>query len=129
MATFRTFEEIAAWKKARELTHDIYRLTGSGAFAKEYALRDQIRRASISVMSNIAEGFERDGKREFVQFLSIAKGSAGELRAQLCIAFDQGYIDTETFGRLDGISREIGKMIGSLIDYLRRSSIKGTKYK
>ena len=129
MATFRTFEEIAAWKKARELTHDIYRLTGSGAFAKEYALRDQIRRASISVMSNIAEGFERDGKREFVQFLSIAKGSAGELRAQLCIAFDQGYIDTETFGRLDGISREIGKMIGSLIDYLRRSSIKGAKYK
>ncbi|HET6271376.1 MAG TPA: four helix bundle protein [Bacteroidota bacterium] len=92
MASFRTFEEIEAWKKSRELVRAIYQATSLGAFSTDYGLRDQIRRASVSIMSNIAEGFEREGTREFVQFLSMAKASAGEVRSQLYVAPDQGYI-------------------------------------
>ena len=92
MASFRTFEEIEAWKKSRELVRAIYQATSLGAFSTDYGLRDQIRRASVSIMSNIAEGFEREGTKEFVQFLSIAKASAGEVRSQLYVALDQGYI-------------------------------------
>jgi len=92
MASFRTFEEIEAWKKSRELVRAIYQATSLGAFSTDYGLRDQIRRASVSIMSNIAEGFEREGTREFVQFLSMAKASAGEVRSQLYVALDQGYI-------------------------------------
>ena len=76
MATFQTFEDIEAWQKARELTKEVYRISKHGSFLKDFGLRDQIRRASVSVMSNIAEGFERDGSGEFSQFLSVAKGSA-----------------------------------------------------
>ena len=105
------------------------RLTKSGPFSKDFALRDQVRRACISVMSNIAEGFERDGAGEFVQFLSIAKGSVGELRSQLYIALDQKYIDTSMFKDLMGLCIEISKMIRALMMYLRKSSIRGAKYR
>ena len=88
MATFHRFEDIDAWQKARELTRAVYAASRSGSFSKDFALRDQIRRASISVMSNIAEGFERGGNKEFRQFLSTAKGSAGEVRAQRYVALD-----------------------------------------
>ena len=82
MATIRRFEDIEAWKKARELNREVYRITRGDLFARDFGLRDQIRRSSVSVLSNIAEGFERDGNAEFKQFLYIAKGSAGELRAR-----------------------------------------------
>jgi four helix bundle protein len=81
VATFQTFEEIAAWQKARELTRQIYTVSHRGIFSKDFGLRDQIRRASVSIMSNIAEGFERSGTGEFTHFLAIAKGSAGEVRS------------------------------------------------
>ena len=88
MSTFTRFEDIEAWRQARVLCGEIYRVSGKGPFAKDFGLRDQIQRASVSIMSNIAEGFERSGTGEFIQFLTIAKGSAGEMRSQLYIAFD-----------------------------------------
>ena len=93
MAQTIKFEDIDAWQKSRELTLRIYEMTQQGAFSKDYGLRDQIRRASVSVMSSIAEGFERVGNKEFYQFLAIAKGSAGEIRSQLYIAQDVGYLN------------------------------------
>ena len=129
MATFQRFEEINAWQKSRELTRDIYRVTKQGPFSKDFGLRDQIRNASSSVMSNIAEGFERSGTGEFMQFLSIAKGSVGEVRSQLYIAVDQEYLDKKTFEGLFETATEISKMISGLMCYMRDSSIKGVKYK
>jgi four helix bundle protein len=129
MATFTTFEEIGAWQKARQLTKELYRLTSTGPFAKDYDLRNQIRRAAVSIMSNIAEGFERSGTGEFNQFLATAKGSAGEVRSQLYVAIDQNYLSEAVFGRLREEATEISRMIGGLMIYLRKSGIKGTKYK
>ena len=100
MATLKQFEDLDAWKEARELTQAIYRITSVGEFAHDYGLRDQIRRAAISIMSNIAEGFERGGDKEFLQFLSIAKGSCGEIRAQLYAALDQAYVSEVQFQNL-----------------------------
>jgi len=118
MATFKTFEEIDAWKKARELTKPIYAVSGAGTFAKDFSLRDQIRRASVSIISNIAEGYDRSGTGEFVQFLS-----------QLYVALDQNYLDQRIFAELSGLAMETGNMVGGLMKYLRSSGIKGTKYK
>lgn len=129
MATIERFEEIEAWKKARELTNEIYTLSNRGAFLKDYGLRDQIRRASISIMSNIAERFERGGTGEFLQFLGIAKGSTGEVRTHLYIGLDQGYISREMFERLYHLTIEIGGMVGRLMNYLRKTKIRGIKYK
>ena len=129
MPTFKSFEEIESWQKARELTREVYTVSNQGAFTKDFGLRDQIRRASVSIMSNIAEGFERDGTREFLQFPAVAKGSSGEVRAQLYIALDQDYIDKNTFETLSAISIEIGNLIGGLMNYLRKSDIKGKKFK
>jgi len=129
MSTFRSFEEIEAWQKARELTRRIYSVSNQGCFSKDFGLRNQICRASVSIVSNIAEGFERDGMGEFVQFLSIAKGSTGEVRAQLHVALDQNYIDKETFHQLLALTTETGRMIGGLMNYLRKAQIKGTKFK
>ena len=121
MATFNSFEEIEAWKRARLLAREIYVITNEGKFSKDFGLRNQIRRASVSVMANIEEGFERNGTGEFIQFLSIAKGSAGEIRAHLYVAFDQDYIDMQTLKRLLIDAESIGKKIGGLMDYLRSS--------
>ena len=129
MATFTTFEEISAWQKARQLTTELYKVTSIGAFARDYDLKNQIRRAAVSIMSNIAEGFERSGTGEFNQFLAMAKGSAGEVRSQLYVALDQNYLSDAVVGRLLGQAAEIGRMIGGLMIYLRKSGIKGTKYK
>ncbi len=93
----KSFEELEIWKKARELVNFVYRVTKNKEFIKDYSLIDQIRRASVSVMSNIAEGFERGSNTEFLQYLFIAKGSAGEVRTQLYIALDQGYVSQEEF--------------------------------
>lgn len=129
MASFKTFEEIDAWQKSRELTKQIYSLTSSGSFARDYGLKDQIRRSAVSIMSNIAEGFERSGTAEFTQFLAIAKGSAGEVRSQLYVALDQDYLAKDKFGILWGLVMEISRMISGLMTYLRGSGIKGTKFK
>jgi four helix bundle protein len=129
MPTFTQFEDMEAWRQARVLCLEIYRVSGKGSFAKDFGLRDQIRRASISIMSNMAEGFERSGTGEFIQFLAIAKGSAGEIKSQLYIALDQGYITREDFGRLSGLASDTARMIAGLMSYLRKAGVKGTKYK
>jgi four helix bundle protein len=129
MLSFKTFKDIKTWQSARELTRDIYAISKEGAFAKDFGLRDQIRRASISVMANIAEGHERSGTGEFVHFLSMAKGSAGEVDSHLCVAFDLGYLDKSTFDRLSSATSETARLIGGLMQYLRKSGIKGGKYK
>jgi four helix bundle protein len=104
-------------------------VTGKGEFSRDYGLKDQIRRASVSIMSNIAEGFERSGTGEFMQFLATAKGSAGEVRSQLYVALDQGYIDQAAFEGLANSATQISRMISGLMSYLRRSGMKGTKFK
>jgi len=129
MATFRKVEEIGAWKRARELTKKVYASTQENPFNRDFALRDQIRRASISIASNIAEGFDRDGTGEFLQFLSIAKGSVGEVKTQLYLASDLGYLDQRTFNDLFGHALEVGRMIAGLMDYLRTTNLRGTKFR
>ena len=129
MTTVRGFENLEAWQLGRKLANEIYASSSSGAFARDFALRDQIRDAAVSVISNIAEGFERGGNAEFVQFLSIAKGSVGEVRAQVYIALDQGYIDLGKFEQLQTLASDVGKKLGGLMAYLRKSGMKGSKYR
>jgi four helix bundle protein len=108
------FEDLIAWQKARELTKMIYQVTSDGLFSKDYGLRDQIRRASVSVMSNLAEGYERGSKNEFHQFLVIAKVSCAEVRSQLFVALDTGYLDQSIFQKLESQAQEVSKIIGGL---------------
>lgn len=108
------FEDLIAWQKARKLTRQIYEATNQGKFARDYGLKDQTRRAAVSSMSNMAEGFERGGLVEFQRFLAIAKGSCAELRTQLYVAFDVGYLDTHSFDSLMVQAIEVGKIIGGL---------------
>ena len=129
MATLTRFEDIQAWQKARDLTRAVYACSKTGDFSKDYGLRDQIRRASVSVMSNIAEGFERGGKAEFMQFLAIAKGSAGEVESQLYIAFDQNYISEQEFILLKELAISTKRLIAAFMNYLKQSEIKWQKYK
>ena len=129
MATFERFEDIEAWKKARSLVNAVYKLTATGDFARDYGLKDQIRRASVSVLSNIAEGFEREGNAEFCRFLAIAKGSCGEVRAQLYVALDQHYITSEQFDEAVRRAIEVSRMISGLIKYLHQSELRGTQFK
>lgn len=129
MATIKTFEDIEAWRKARQFCKEIYNLTLEGSFAKDFSLRDQINRSSGSIMDNIAEGFERGSKNEFIQFLSYSKGSAGEARSQLHRALDRNHITEAVFQKLSKESEEISKMIGGFTSYLNKSEIKGTKFK
>jgi four helix bundle protein len=129
MATLEQFEELEAWKKARELTKAIYQVSSNGEFARDFGLRDQIRRAAVSIISNIAEGFERDGNKEFLQFLSFAKGSCGEVRAQLYVALDQAYVSAGQFQELIEQTKQVSRLIGGLRKYLQTSQIQGRKYK
>ena len=129
MSTVHRFEDLEAWKLARAFTGLVYAASGIGNFARDFALRDQIRRASISIVSNIAEGFERDGDKEFLQFLSVAKGSCGEVRAQLCLALDQNYITQTEFDNLTSKAIQLSRIISGLIRYLRQSQFSGKKYK
>lgn len=127
MAKIVKFEDIEAWNKSRELAKEIYAISNAGPFARDFGLRDQIRRASVSIMSNIAEGFERGSNKEFIQFLYIAKGSAGEVRSQLYVALDQGYIKQEIFASLSKEASEISRMISGFVSYLSSSEMRGTK--
>ena len=129
MATIERFEDLEAWKRARSLTKLIYKISSEGDFSRDFALRDQIRRAAISIVSNIAEGFERDGDREFVQYLFVAKGSCGEVRAQLYLSLDCGYIGSEDFQQLSTRAVELNRIISGLIKYLKQSNLSGKKYK
>jgi len=122
------FEDLEIWKEARCLTKEIYLLTSGPKFSKDFSLRGQIQSAAVSVMSNIAEGFERARNQEFSQFLYVAKGSCGEVRAQLYVAVDQGYISANESEELLNAFKRLSSMIGSLINYLKRSGMKGAKY-
>jgi four helix bundle protein len=124
----KNFEDLAIWKDARALTRGIYQLTRDSRFSKDFGLRDQIRRAAVSVMSNIAEGFERGGNQEFSQFLYIAKASCGEVRSHLYVALDQSYIAQKDCDDASKSFRRLSIMISNLIDYLKRSGMKGSKY-
>ena len=105
------------------------KISSSGNFSKDFALLNQIRRAAISILSNIAEGFERGGDKEFILFLTIAKGSCGEVRAQLYVACDQKYIDKEQYILIHDKLIETSRMISGLIKYLQQSDLKGSKFK
>ncbi len=129
MASIERFEDIEAGQNARRLTSAIYTATKAGEFGRDFGLRDPIRRASVSVMSNIAEGFERGGDREFLQFLSQAKGSAGEVRSQLYAALDAGYIDQTQFETLYSSASTCSRHIAGFMRYLEQSPLKGSKYR
>jgi four helix bundle protein len=118
MPTFKRFEDINAWQKARQLTRLVYQLSGEGRFAKDFGLRDQVRRACVSIMANIAEGYARHSDREFANFLNIAHGSAAETQSHLYIALDLGYIDEPTFSNLYGLLDEISRMTLALARHL-----------
>jgi len=119
MAKFSKFEEIEAWQKAYEITMGVYKLTTSGYFAKDFGLRDQIRRASVSIMANIAEGHGRRSNLEFANFLNIARGSTAEVQSHLHIARGLSYISESDFGQLYQQLTEISRMTLSLAQYLR----------
>jgi four helix bundle protein len=127
MATVERFEDLVAWQAARELTNAVYRCSSQGLLAKDYPLRDQLRRSAISIMANIAEGFERGGDEEFLQFLGIAKGSCGEVRSLLVIATDQGYITDPDAESIDKSCQKIGRMIAGLMRYLDESPRPGRR--
>jgi four helix bundle protein len=117
----RRFEDLIVWQKSRDLSVDIYRVTGHGEFARDYGLRDQIRRAAVSVMSNIAEGFGRYSRNELRQFLSIARGSVSEVRCQLYLARELNYIVQQDHDRLHELCLEIGRMLAALRASIDRS--------
>ena len=108
------FEDLIAWRKAIILTKEIYQITRVGEFAKDFGLSGQIQKASVSIMSNIADGFERGGRGEFHQFLSIAKESSAEVRSQLYVALDVGYLERNDFQRIMKKAEEVGRIIGGL---------------
>ncbi len=125
----KIFEDVEIWKDARRLTQAVYRLTITERFSKDFGLRDQIRRAAVSIMSNIAEGYERGGNQEFTQFLYVAKGSCGEVRSQLYVALDQGYAEQKQTDELMKSFKRLSSMISNLITYLRNSGMQGEKFK
>ena len=129
MATIKKFEEIEAWKKSRVLANQIFDLSLNTELKKDFALRDQLNRSTGSIMDNIAEGFERGSKKEFMHFLYISKGSAGEVRAQLYRLLDRGYIDNEKFQDLKNKIQEISKILAGLIKYLKETELQGYKFK
>lgn len=115
------FEDIEAWKKARELVRVVYQVTGAGDFVRDFSLKDQIRRAVVSIMSNIAEGFGRDSDRDFRRFLFMASGSVSEVKSQLYVALDAGLIGKEQFDGIYKIADETGRLVGGFIRYLESS--------
>lgn len=129
MATITTFEEIDAWKLAKDLCSEIGKLIDSGAFQKNFRLINQIEGASGSIMDNIAEGFERGSRGEFLQFLGYAKGSAGELRSQMYRALDRKYITQTKFDELCEMVKNVSGKIQRFIEYLQGSGIPGTRKK
>ncbi|RUA25033.1 MAG: four helix bundle protein [Bacteroidetes bacterium] len=129
MATWKSFEDIEVWQLSRDFCKEVFRIINYDGLKTDYRLKNQINGSSGSIMDNIAEGFDRDGKKEFIQFLSIAKGSAGESRSQLYRIFDRGYVSEKEFVELKNRASEIANKIGGLINYLKKSEYRGIKYK
>ena len=129
MATIHNFEDLDIWKMARIFCQHVFDLVNSTELKNDYRLKDQINGSSGSIMDNIAEGFERNGKKEFRQFLIIAKASCGESRSQLYRAFDRNYINEMAFDELKEETIILGKKIGAFIKYLNQTEFEGTKYK
>jgi four helix bundle protein len=128
MSTIRQFEELLCWQKARLLTREVYKIFKDPGF-KDYGLQDQMQRAAVSVMSNVAEGFERGTRQEFLNYLFIAKGSCGEVRAQLYVALDAGYVNEGTFGNLKSKAEECSRLISNFIQSIKVSKFQGLQYK
>jgi four helix bundle protein len=122
-----SFEELHVYQRSRELVNAVYAATKDDEFKRDFALIGQVRRAGISILSNIAEGFERGSKAEFIQFLYIAKGSCGEVRAQLQIARDQEYIRESVYNEVQGLCRQVGGMLSNLIAHLQKTNYQGEK--
>jgi four helix bundle protein len=118
MTTAKRFEDLEVWQRAKDLTNLIYKHSTDGIFSRDFGLRDQMRRAGVSIMSNIAEGFESQTQATFIKYLGHAKGSAGELRAQLYIARDQGYISQENFSEMFSLAEVCSKQLARFIQYL-----------
>lgn len=129
MATIRRFEDLEVWQKVREISRFVFSLTCQEKFSKDYAFKDQIKRASGSAMDNIAEGFERGGNKELINFLTYAKGSSGELRSQVYRALDYGYISNDEYDYLIKETTSLSERLGKFISYLRNSEMKGVKFK
>jgi len=129
MATIKRFEDIISWQKARELNKLIGDITDLGKFKRSYKLIDQVESSSGSIIDNIAEGFERGGNKEFIQFLYISKGSCCEFRSQLYRALDRHYLTQVEFDLLYNLAKEIIILLQKLVDYLHKSEMKGTKFK
>ncbi len=129
MNEIEKFEDVVAWQKARVLTQQVYSLSKVGTFARDFGLRDQVQRASVSTMANIAEGFERGGDKEFIQFLSTAKGSCGEVKSHLYVALDQSYVSAEQFRGLYQQADEVSRLVAGFMGYLQQSSVRGHKFK
>ena len=119
MPTFKRFEDIVAWQKARELTRLVYRATAEGRFAKDFGLRDQLQRSCVSIMANIAEGCARRSDRDFAHFLNIARASVAETQSHLYVAVDLGYIDETTFLKLYSLLDEVSRMTIALAQHLQ----------
>ena len=119
MPTITRFEEIRSWQTARELTQQIYRISNKAEFSRDFGLRDQIRRAAVSIMSNIAEGFESDTQAQFIRFLGYAKASAGEVRAQLYVALDAGYVTQVEFDAIFNLTDKCSRQLSLFITYLK----------
>lgn len=119
----KRFEDIQAWQEARALVRLVYEVTAGDRFARDYGLKDQIQRAAISIMANIAEGFERETDREFVQFLVYARGSVGELKSHLYVALDLGYLSEERFQELHEKAVQVAKLLTGFIQYLKTNRL------
>lgn len=128
MATINTFKEIRSWQHAKELSVECYKLTQEDQFRFDFAMVNQMRRCAISVPSNIAEGFERKGNKEFIQFLFIAAGSLGELQTQLIISSEIGLLEPTRLAKLESKCEDVKKMIYGMISYLKSSEQKGYKF-
>jgi four helix bundle protein len=129
MATIKRFEDIEAWQLARQLAKEVFKQTITGKFSKDFKLKDQINSAAGSAMDNIAEGFGRGSRNEFVNFLSIASGSLTEVKSQLYRALDRDYISQQDFDKLSQIADNASNKTGNLIQYLNRSIYSGQKFK
>jgi four helix bundle protein len=128
MSKISCFEDLEVWQKAREFSKSIFEISNKGTFSKDFSLKDQINRSAGSIMDNIAEGYERGGNKEFIQFLSYSKGSSGEVRSQLYRALDKTHIDQSEFDFLKSKSIEISNQLSGFISYLKSSEMRGEKY-
>jgi four helix bundle protein len=129
MGTVNKFEDLEVWRESRKFVKNIHSLTSKTPFSKDFTLKDQILKSSSSLMDNIAEGFDRDGNKEFIHFLTISKASLSETKSQLYRALDFNYISNEEFSENYELADTIGKQIGGFIKYLKQSEYKGNKFK